>query len=606
MRRVVASGNGAAYYVAVALWLASLEGPVGPDVVAVPSGLLARGGFAWRPGDVLLAVSSSGEFRDLVEAVDAGAPRAVRGRDGQPGLDAWLASRGARARRRCRTSVPSRTRRHSAAQSSQHSASGPRSLLTRASDDALRRLPDELERTIAGARAWVDELGAVEARHGDRLRKRTGVGSCARSRAAAQGGRRHPGRRGRDPGGRDLGNDVAASRSTRAQPAGTAPRIRCSPRPRRSAQARGRGCSEPPAATLATAGSPRCRPSLRAAALARGWGSNAGSTSTGPPGRRPTTGLRDALHEPRSRRDRLRQRLRRAVSRNDRESASRGSRARGRRLRRRRREAAWGRGALRRRARPARARRGRRRARVDVVLVLTSMNEHGPLAKAALEAGRHVLVEKPMATSLAEAAELVELARALGGHSRLCAAHPSEPDLPRSPRRRARRTGRRSPHRPRTLRLGRPVVERVVLRTGRRFALRPRRLQRHEPLRAVRAGEARDGDGRGGGTRARRERPPDPGRGRRQRPRAARLRRRAVRGRSRRGSRCSDTGHLRSRCTEAKAPSSSSATTGPRRAGSSGEMPTGRGVFPGVRIRTGSGPKGCVISSTASRPAGRP
>ncbi len=36
---------------------------------------------------------------------------------------------------------------------------------------------------------------------------------------------------------------------------------------------------------------------------------------------------------------------------------------------------------------------------VDVVLVLTSMNEHGPFARAALEAGKHVLVEKPMATS---------------------------------------------------------------------------------------------------------------------------------------------------------------------------------------------------------------
>ena len=43
---------------------------------------------------------------------------------------------------------------------------------------------------------------------------------------------------------------------------------------------------------------------------------------------------------------------------------------------------------------------------VDVVLVLTSMNEHGPLTKAALEAGRHVLVEKPIATSLDEAAAL--------------------------------------------------------------------------------------------------------------------------------------------------------------------------------------------------------
>jgi len=74
VRRVVASGNGAAYYVAVALWLASLESSEGPEVVAVPSGLLARGAFAWREGDLFLAVSSSGEFRDLVEAVDAGVP----------------------------------------------------------------------------------------------------------------------------------------------------------------------------------------------------------------------------------------------------------------------------------------------------------------------------------------------------------------------------------------------------------------------------------------------------------------------------------------------------------------------------------------------------
>lgn len=72
VRRIVATGNGAAYYVAVALWLASLEGTPGPEVVAVPSGLVARGAFRWRPGDALLAISSSGEFRDLVEAVEAG------------------------------------------------------------------------------------------------------------------------------------------------------------------------------------------------------------------------------------------------------------------------------------------------------------------------------------------------------------------------------------------------------------------------------------------------------------------------------------------------------------------------------------------------------
>ena len=59
---------------------------------------------------------------------------------------------------------------------------------------------------------------------------------------------------------------------------------------------------------------------------------------------------------------------------------------------------------------------------VDIVLVLTSMNEHGPLAKAALEAGRHVLVEKPMATSLDEAAELLDLARTSEGLL-ACAPH---------------------------------------------------------------------------------------------------------------------------------------------------------------------------------------
>jgi fructoselysine-6-P-deglycase FrlB-like protein len=75
VRRIVASGNGAAYYVAVALWLAALDGAAGPDVVAVPSGLLARGVFRWRSGDALLAISSSGEFRDLVEAIDARAPQ---------------------------------------------------------------------------------------------------------------------------------------------------------------------------------------------------------------------------------------------------------------------------------------------------------------------------------------------------------------------------------------------------------------------------------------------------------------------------------------------------------------------------------------------------
>lgn len=59
---------------------------------------------------------------------------------------------------------------------------------------------------------------------------------------------------------------------------------------------------------------------------------------------------------------------------------------------------------------------------VDVVLVLTSMNEHGSFSMAALEAGKHVLVEKPMATSLEEAATLLELSTTSPGLL-VCAPH---------------------------------------------------------------------------------------------------------------------------------------------------------------------------------------
>jgi predicted dehydrogenase len=59
---------------------------------------------------------------------------------------------------------------------------------------------------------------------------------------------------------------------------------------------------------------------------------------------------------------------------------------------------------------------------VDVVLVLTSMTEHGRLARAALEAGKHVLVEKPVATSLEEAEAVLAAAEAAPGHL-VCAPH---------------------------------------------------------------------------------------------------------------------------------------------------------------------------------------
>ncbi|NIS80154.1 MAG: Gfo/Idh/MocA family oxidoreductase, partial [Anaerolineales bacterium] len=59
---------------------------------------------------------------------------------------------------------------------------------------------------------------------------------------------------------------------------------------------------------------------------------------------------------------------------------------------------------------------------VDLVLVLTSMAEHGPVAIAALEAGKHVLLEKPMALTLDEAERLLEVAESSSGHL-ICAPY---------------------------------------------------------------------------------------------------------------------------------------------------------------------------------------
>lgn len=47
---------------------------------------------------------------------------------------------------------------------------------------------------------------------------------------------------------------------------------------------------------------------------------------------------------------------------------------------------------------------------VDAVVLLTPMREHAPMAAAALQAGKHVLVEKPLAVTLDEARALVALA----------------------------------------------------------------------------------------------------------------------------------------------------------------------------------------------------
>ena len=49
-------------------------------------------------------------------------------------------------------------------------------------------------------------------------------------------------------------------------------------------------------------------------------------------------------------------------------------------------------------------------AELDLVVVLTSPIYHEPIARAALAAGKHVLVEKPLALDLPAAAALVRVA----------------------------------------------------------------------------------------------------------------------------------------------------------------------------------------------------
>lgn len=66
---------------------------------------------------------------------------------------------------------------------------------------------------------------------------------------------------------------------------------------------------------------------------------------------------------------------------------------------------------------------------IDAVLVLASMPEHARLAAAALRAGKHVLVEKPIATDLNDARDLLELARSTGRHLVCAPFTPLSPTL---------------------------------------------------------------------------------------------------------------------------------------------------------------------------------
>src|SRR5215470_18561102 len=51
---------------------------------------------------------------------------------------------------------------------------------------------------------------------------------------------------------------------------------------------------------------------------------------------------------------------------------------------------------------------------VDAVIVATPIRTHYKLARAALEAGKHVFVEKPLAATVAEAEELYAFAQRVG------------------------------------------------------------------------------------------------------------------------------------------------------------------------------------------------
>lgn len=55
-------------------------------------------------------------------------------------------------------------------------------------------------------------------------------------------------------------------------------------------------------------------------------------------------------------------------------------------------------------------------ASLDLILIATPTSTHFPLAKAALEAGKHVFIEKPMTGKLEEADELAALAKEKGKH----------------------------------------------------------------------------------------------------------------------------------------------------------------------------------------------
>jgi fructoselysine-6-P-deglycase FrlB-like protein len=155
--RIVATGNGASFYVATALWLASLSAPLPAPVIAIPAGLLATDTFALRSDDLVLAFSTSGELRDLVEI--ANDPR----RSGAFGLVTSTPSSTLAARADVVALVEVRNQRAMThTQAYLGAAVVAFDVLGRASGDSSLRaaadtMPTALSAQLVGALPWADE-----------------------------------------------------------------------------------------------------------------------------------------------------------------------------------------------------------------------------------------------------------------------------------------------------------------------------------------------------------------------------------------------------------------------------------------------------------------
>lgn len=162
--RIVATGNGAAYHAAMALWSASLSGaPGGIELVALPAGLLASGVLAWRPTERLLVISSSGEQRDVLEALTLGAPLPFAAITADTRS---TVGRAAAARALVHVADQRAVTHTQAFCGNVAAALSILSLLRR--DEGLREilaaLPGALERALAEAPAWLATLGTSHER----------------------------------------------------------------------------------------------------------------------------------------------------------------------------------------------------------------------------------------------------------------------------------------------------------------------------------------------------------------------------------------------------------------------------------------------------------